>query len=108
MDDAEYAFVSYGTSARITKSAIDTLRKEGYKVGLIRPKTLYPFPKEAFKGKNIKKYMDIEMSMGQMVEDVQLACNDVNKVVFFGRCGGIILTPEEVVEFAKSVIGGDK
>lgn len=48
------------------------------------------------------------MSMGQMVDDVKLACNDVNKVVFYGRTGGIILTPEEVVEFAKSVIGGDK
>ena len=108
MDDAEYAFVSYGTSARITKSAIDTLRKEGYKVGLIRPKTLYPFPKDAFTRKEIKKYIDIEMSMGQMVDDVKLACNDVNKVVFYGRTGGIILTPEEVVEFAKSVIGGDK
>ena len=108
MDDAEYAFVSYGTSSRIVKSSVDTLRAAGHKVGLIRPKTLYPFPVNAFKRENIKKYLDVEMSMGQMTDDVKLACNDVNKVVFYGRTGGIILTPEEVVEFGKSVMGGDK
>lgn len=109
MDDAEYAFVSYGTSARIVKTAVEALRKEGYKVGLIRPKTLYPFPEKAFVGKDhIKKYMDIEMSMGQMVDDVKIACNDKNKVSFFGRTGGVILTPEEVIEFGKKEMGGDK
>ena len=108
MDDAEYAFVSYGTASRIVKSSVDTLRAAGYKVGLIRPKTLYPFPEKAFQRPNIKKYLDVEMSMGQMADDVKLACNDKNKVVFYGRTGGIILTPEEVVEFGKSVMGGDK
>lgn len=109
MDDAEYAFVSYGTSARIVKSAVETLRKEGYKVGLIRPKTLWPFPDKAFeKATHIKKFMDVEMSMGQMVDDVSLACNDKNKVSFYGRCGGVILTPEEIVEFGKKEMGGVK
>ncbi len=108
MDDAEYAFVSYGTASRIVKSSVDTLRAAGHKVGLIRPKTLYPFPVNAFQRPNIKKYLDVEMSMGQMADDVKLACNDKNKVVFYGRTGGIILTPEEVVEFGKSVMGGDK
>ena len=109
MDDAEYAFVSYGTSARIVKSAIEALRKEGYKVGLIRPKTLWPFPDKAFeKASHIKKFLDVEMSMGQMIEDVKLACNDKNKVAFYGRCGGVILTPEEIVEFGKKEMGGVK
>lgn len=108
MDDAEYAFVSYGTSSRIVKNAIKTLRAEGYKCGLIRPKTLWPFPEEAFQNKNIKKYIDIEMSMGQMVNDVKLACGDKEKVEFFGRTGGVILNPEEIIEFAKSVMGGAK
>ncbi len=106
MEDAEYAFVAYGTSARIVKSSVVKLRNEGYKVGLIRPKTLWPFPKEAFKCDHIKKYMDIEMSMGQMVDDVKLACEDVHKVVFYGRSGGIILSSEEIVDFGKSIMGG--
>lgn len=109
MEDAEYSFVAYGTSARIVKTAVDELRKQGYKVGLIRPKTLYPFPEKAFENTNhIKKFMDVEMSMGQMVDDVKVACNDKNKVTFYGRTGGVILTPEEVVEYGKSVMGGDK
>ena len=107
MDDSEYAFVSYGTSARIVKSAVDVLRKEGFKVGLIRPQTLWPFPDNAFENKDIKKYMVIEMSMGQMVDDVKLACNDKHKVDFFGRCGGVIISTEEVVNFAKSIMGGN-
>lgn len=109
MEDAEYAFVAYGTSARIVKTSIDALREQGYKVGLIRPKTLYPFPEKAFANtSHIKKFMTVEMSMGQMVHDVKIACNDKEKVVFYGRAGGVILTPEEVIEFGKSVMGGDK
>jgi len=108
MDDAEYAFVSYGTSARIVKTAVDALRLEGYKVGLIRPQLLWPFPEKAFQNDKIKKYMDIEMSMGQMVDDVIVACNDKDKVTFFGRTGGVILAPEEVIGFGKSVMGGGK
>ena len=108
MDDAEYAFVSYGTSARIVKNAVEVLRKEGIKIGLIRPQTLWPFPDNAFENKKIKKYLVVEMSMGQMVDDVKLACNDKYKVEFFGRCGGVIINTDEVVEFAKSVIGGNE
>lgn len=108
MDDAEYAFAAYGTSARIVKTAIGRLREEGYKVGLIRPKTLWPFPEKAFKNTKIKKYMDVEMSLGQMVDDVKLACEDVHKVEFYGRTGGVILTPEEIITFAKSVMGGQE
>ena len=109
MEDAEYAFVSYGTSARIVKTAIDGLRKEGYKVGLIRPKTLWPFPEKGFQNlEHIKEYMVVEMSMGQMVNDVIVAADAKDRISFFGRTGGVILTPEEVAEYAKSVMGGEK
>lgn len=106
MDDAEYAFVAYGSSARICKTAISVLREKGVKIGLIRPQTLWPFPQVPFQNKNIKLFIDIEMNMGQMVQDVALACNDKNKVKFFGRCGGNIPSPEEVIEAAEKIIGG--
>lgn len=106
MDDAEFAFVAYGTSARVVKSAVEELREEGYKVGLIRPQTLWPFPDNAFERNEIKKYMVVELSMGQMVKDVKLACNDKHKVEFYGRTGGVLIDTDEVVDFAKSVMGG--
>lgn len=110
LDDAEYAFVSYGTASRVVRTAIGYLRDEGYKVGMLRPKTLWPFPQKAFDKWNgqIKKYLDVEMSMGQMVPDVAYACNDKNKVVFHGRTGGNVPTVDEVVTFGKEVMGGDK
>ncbi len=106
MDDAEYAFVAYGSTSRICKTAIKVLREKGIKIGLIRPQTLWPFPKKPFENKNIKLFIDVEMNMGQMVSDVALACNDKNKVKFFGRCGGMIPSPEEVIEAAEKIIGG--
>ncbi|MEG0806017.1 MAG: 3-methyl-2-oxobutanoate dehydrogenase subunit VorB [Lachnospiraceae bacterium] len=108
MDDAEYAFVSFGTASRVVRSAIDMLRSEGYKVGMIRPITLWPFPDDAFNRPGVKRYLDVELNMGQMVPDVQLACNDKNKVDFFGHTGGVLITVEEVVEFAKKIMGGAK
>lgn len=108
MEDAEYAFVAYGTTSRIAKNAVKALRALGHKVGLIKPRTLWPFPQAPFQNDKIKKYIVVEMSMGQMVPDVQLACNDKNKVEFFGRCGGMIPAPEEVEEFALKVMGGAK
>lgn len=108
MDDAEYAFVAYGTSSRIVRSSIDALREKGYKVGLIQPRTLWPFPQVPFQNENIKKFIVVEMSMGQMVPDVQLACNDKEKVTFYGRTGGVIPTPEEIAEYAQTVMGGVK
>ena len=74
-DDAELVFVAYGTTSRVVKNAVDDLRAEGLKVGLIRPKVLWPFPNEAFtKIPNAKDLFVVEMSMGQMIEDVKLAC----------------------------------
>lgn len=107
MEDAEYAFVAYGTAARIVKSAIGRLREEGLKVGCIRPKTLWPYPVKAFEEVNdrIKKYICVELSMGQMVDDVCLACNDKHKVEFIGRTGGVIIEPQEIIDFTKKVMG---
>ena len=100
MADAEYAFVAYGTTARITKSAVEALRKEGYKVGLIRPKTLWPYPQKPFKNSQIKKFMIVEMSLGQMLEDARLAIMDDSKVNFYGRTGGVVPVTYEIVEEA--------
>ena len=110
MDDADYAFVSYGTASRVVRTAIGYLRAEGYKVGMLRPKVLWPFPQKAFDKFNgqIKKFLDVEMSMGQMVADVAYACNDKNKVAFHGRTGGNVPTVDEIVAFGKEVMGGDK
>ncbi|MBR4014723.1 MAG: 3-methyl-2-oxobutanoate dehydrogenase subunit VorB [Anaerotignum sp.] len=110
MDDAEYAFVSYGTASRVVRTAIGYLRNAGFKVGMIRPKTLWPFPQKAFDkwDAQIKKYLDVEMSMGQMVPDVAFACNDRTKVLFHGRTGGNVPTVDEIVEFGKEVMGGGK
>lgn len=108
MEDAEYAFVAYGTAARITRTAVDVLRAEGFKAGLIRPRTLWPFPDNAFEDSNIKKYMIVEMSMGQMIPDVQLACNDKNKVEFLGHAGGILPNIDEIVHYGKTIMGGGR
>lgn len=107
MKDAEYVFVAYGTAARVVKSAISKLRNEGYKVGCIRPKSLWPFPVRAFEDieNRIKKYICVELSMGQMIDDVRLACKDKNKIEFIGRTGGVIIEPQEIVEFTKKIIG---
>ncbi len=107
MDDAELAFVSYGTASRIVRSAVNALRAEGYKVGMIRPKTLWPFPDTTFdKYRHIDKFIDVELSMGQMVPDVQLAVGDKSKVSFFGKPGGVFFSIEEVVDVAKKALGG--
>lgn len=108
MEDAEYAFASYGTASRVVRTAVDKLRAEGYKVGLVRPQTLWPFPYEAFQRKNIKKYLDVELNMGQMIDDVAIACGDKSMIEFFGHTGGVLITVDEVCEFAKKVMGGAK
>ena len=105
-EDADYIFVAYGTSARICKKSIQELRKEGIKIGLIRPITLYPFPTKIIAkfANKVKSFMSIEMSAGQMVEDVRLAVNGKVDVNFYGRMGGVIPTPEEIVdEFKKTI-----
>ncbi len=100
MDDAEIAVVAFGTSARIAKSAIEVARQEGIKVGLIRPITLFPFPERAMAeaAKRVKRFLVVEMNMGQMVEDVRLTVNGKTPVSFYGRPGGAILVVEDIVQ----------
>ena len=108
-EDAELVFVAYGTVSRIVKTTIESMRKEGYKVGLIRPKTLWPFPKEAFKQiPNAKNLLVVEMSLGQMIDDVKLASECKLPVDFYGRSGGMIPSPAAIGQKAKEIIGGEK
>ncbi|HZL76770.1 MAG TPA: 3-methyl-2-oxobutanoate dehydrogenase subunit VorB [Bacteroidales bacterium] len=108
-DDAEYLLVAYGTSARVCQKAVQLCRAEGIKVGLLRPITLFPFPSKRINklADKMKLILSIEMSAGQMVEDVMLSVNGKVPVYHFGRMGGIVTAPDEVVEFLKSkIIGG--
>jgi len=95
----ELVCISYGTAARITKSAVDELKKEGKSVGLIRPITLWPFPTKAIKKavhEKVRKVLTLELNLGQMIEDVRLALEGKVPVEFMGRVGGLVFTPEEV------------
>ncbi len=99
-EDSEVLIVAFGIAARIALSSVGRLRREGYRVGLFRPITLFPFPeKELFMlAEENKRFITIEMNAGQMVEDVRLAVNGRSEVLFYGRPGGVIMTPEEVQE----------
>lgn len=101
--DAEIVLTAYGTVARIAKSAVDILRSRGIKVGLLRPITLYPFPEKAFlkvaEQDCVKEFVCIELSMGQMIEDVKIATQMKKPVKFYGRVGGNVMTPEDIVKF---------
>lgn len=106
LEDAEYVIAAYGTIARVAKTAIAALRRDGVKVGLIRPITLWPFPNRSFEkaAERVKGMLGVEMSMGQMVEDVRLAVNGKCPVEFYGRTGGMIPTPDEIYDAMKGVI----
>lgn len=107
-DDADYLFVAYGTSARICQKALQMARAEGIKAGLLRPITLFPYPKKRLNelAGRVKGMLSVEMSAGQMVEDVMLSVNGKTRVGHYGRMGGMIHTPEEVLENLKSFIKG--
>lgn len=108
-EDAELVFVAYGTVSRIVKNAIDALRKEGIKAGLIRPKTVWPFPFEAFDQiPNCKNLFVVEMSLGQLVDDVKIASNGRWPVHFHGRAGGMVPAPKDIIDQAKEIVGGAK
>ncbi|MDR1774944.1 MAG: 3-methyl-2-oxobutanoate dehydrogenase subunit VorB [Actinomycetes bacterium] len=100
VDDAETVIVAFGACARVAKSAIDTLRRDGVAVGLIRPITLWPWPADAINavldGGVVRRMLSVEMSMGQMIDDVKLTVNGRIPVDFFGRSGGVVPTPAEV------------
>ena len=100
LEDAEIAIVAYGTAGRIAQSAIKQARDEGIKVGLLRPISLYPFPYDEI-GKvadQVKRILVVEMSGGQMLDDVRLAVNGKVPVDFYGRMGGMVPLPDEVFE----------
>ena len=104
--DAELIIVAYGTTSRMAKAAVQNLRKRKKKAGLIRPITLWPFPKKIIKetAKNAKAFLVVEMSSGQMVEDVQLAVGGSSPVHFYGRPGGGVPTPEEIEKEAERLL----
>lgn len=100
--------VSYGTMSRVCKTAIDILKEQGVPVGLIRPQTLFPFPEEAVlkaaEGPGCRQVLCVEMSMGQMVEDVQRSLKGRKPVRWYGKCGGDIPTPEEIIELIQTTM----
>jgi len=99
-EDADYLIVAFGSIARICTKAIEDARKEGVKVGLIRPITLWPFPYDAIReaARNVKGILCVELNAGQMIEDVRLAVSDSVPVTHFGRMGGIVPNPQEVLD----------
>lgn len=110
VEDADVVIVAYGTTARIAKNAISKCEAEGLKVGLIRPITLWPFPDAAFEKitDKTKGVLSVEMSTGQMVDDVKIAMNGRIPVHFYGRTGGMVPTPDAVVAEIKKIAGGEK
>ena len=112
MDDAEICIVAYGVAARVSQNAIDKAREKGIKVGMIRPITLWPFPKAVLNAAadKVKAFISVELSMGQMIEDIELATRCKKPVLLCSRVGGMIPTTEDVlnsIDKANSV-GGDK
>jgi 2-oxoglutarate/2-oxoacid ferredoxin oxidoreductase subunit alpha len=100
LEDADYVIVAYGTAARIARSSLQILNDNGIKVGMIRPITLWPFPYETFKQipKTCKGLMVFEMSKGQMLDDARIANQGRHEIAFYGRVGGVVPEPEELVE----------
>jgi 2-oxoglutarate ferredoxin oxidoreductase subunit alpha len=109
LDDADIILTAYGTSARICETAMTLGRAEGLKIGLIRPITVWPFPDNLFAdvARNVDKFLVVEMSLGQYVEDVQLAVNGKSEIHMHKRPAGGIPTGEEILEIAKKVLAGD-
>ncbi len=110
MDDAEYCVVAFGIASRVSKNAVTAARKKGIKVGLIRPITLWPFPTEVLKkaAEKVKGFISVELSMGQMIEDVKLATDCKRPVVLCNRSGGMIPSPEQVLESIENLAKENK
>ena len=108
MDDADICIVAFGIAARVSKNAINAAREKGIKVGMIRPITLWPFPKAALSqaADHVKAFISVELSMGQMIEDVRLATDCRRPVTLCNRAGGMIPSPQEVLAAIESVQGG--
>jgi 2-oxoglutarate ferredoxin oxidoreductase subunit alpha len=108
--DYQLLIVSYGTMSRVCKTAVDLLAEQGIAVGLIRPQTLFPFPEQAVydaaRRPTCRNVISIEMSMGQMVEDVERSVKGTCPVEWYGKCGGEVPTPEEIVELVAGKVRG--
>jgi 2-oxoglutarate/2-oxoacid ferredoxin oxidoreductase subunit alpha len=110
IQDATLIVVAFGIAARIALSAIKEMRREGKRIGLFRPITLFPFPEKQlanFAGKG-RRFLVAEMNAGQMVEDVRLAINGKSEVLFYGRPGGVVFTPEELYAKFRTAYGRSK
>lgn len=107
-DDAEVILVAYGTVARIAKTAIEVLREKGIRVGMIRPISVFPFPSRvvAREAEKVDKMLVVEMSLGQMVEDVRLAVCGNAAIRFYGRTGGMVPSYEEITSEIEELVGG--
>ncbi len=105
-EDAEYLFVAYGLSARICQKAMELARKKSIKAGLFRPITLYPYPYDRLNqiADKVKMLLSVELNAGQMVEDVRLAVNGKKPVEFYGKLGGLMPTPESIVQHLETII----
>lgn len=105
-EEAEYLLVAFGSSARICQKVVELAREEGIKLGLLRPVTLWPFPSVILNryADKVKGMLSVELNAGQMVEDVRLAVNGKVKVEHFGRLGGIVFTPDEILAAFKQLI----
>ena len=108
-EDADIVVVAYGITARIAKTAVRMAREQGIKAGLFRPITLWPFPSKELKALagTTKAFLSVEMNMGQMLSDVKLAIDCAKPVTHFGRTGGMIPTPDEILIHIKKAVGGD-
>ena len=109
MEDAELCIVAFGIASRVAKNAVVAARAEGIKVGLIRPITLWPFPKAAIAAAadKVKGFITVELNMGQMIEDVRLASGCKKPVALCSRTGGMIVSPEEVLESIRKAEKGE-
>ncbi len=110
MDDAEVCIVAFGVAARVSQNAIDRAREKGIKVGMIRPITLWPFPKEALKkaSEKVNKFISVELNMGQMIDDIRLAIECKKEVLLCNRTGGMIPTVENVLSKIDEAIEGGR
>lgn len=108
-EDCQVLFVAYGTPSRIARAAIGQLEREGIRAGLLRPITLWPFPGKALKQvamqKSVQAVVDVELSMGQMIDDVKIALEGCRPVSFVGKAGGVVPTPADVAAAAKQAMG---
>ncbi len=106
IDNPDIVIVAYGSIARIAKTTIQMAKKEGINIGLIRPITLFPFPYKVIEdtANNVDKFLVTEMSLGQMIEDVKIAVKGKAEVSFYGRTGGVVISPVEILEEVKRLL----